>query len=183
MVPIVFYDEGKANHRGESGSMDKITMLSQQLGEQLLATQQIITSAESCTGGGVAFALTEIPGSSAWFDRSFVTYSNQAKHDMLGVSLSMLNEHGAVSEPVVQAMVHGALARSQATIGVAISGIAGPTGATQGKPVGTVCFAWASKQGWQKIDTVYFQGDRASVRQQAIIYALQILSDHLSSLI
>lgn len=163
--------------------MNHIVALSQQVGQQLLAAQQMMTSAESCTGGGVAYAITETAGSSAWFDRAFVTYSNQAKQEMLGVRSQTLLEYGAVSELVVVEMVHGALLHSQATIGVAISGIAGPSGATDDKPVGTVCFAWASNQGWQRIETVYFQGDRASVREQAIIHALQIISDHLSSMI
>lgn len=163
--------------------MNHIVALSQQVGQQLLAAQQIMTSAESCTGGGVAYAITETAGSSAWFDRAFVTYSNQAKQEMLGVRSQTLLEYGAVSELVVVEMVHGALLHSQATIGVAISGIAGPSGATDDKPVGTVCFAWASNQGWQRVETVYFQGDRVSVREQAIIHALQIISDHLSSTI
>lgn len=163
--------------------MNHIVALSQQVGQQLLAAQQMMTSAESCTGGGVAYAITETAGSSAWFDRAFVTYSNQAKQEMLGVRSQTLLEYGAVSELVVVEMVHGALLHSQATIGVAISGIAGPSGATDDKPVGTVCFAWASNQGWQRVETVYFQGDRVSVREQAIIHALQIISDHLSSTI
>lgn len=163
--------------------MNHIVALSQQVGQQLLAAQQMMTSAESCTGGGVAFAITDTAGSSAWFDRAFVTYSNRAKQEMLGVRSQTLLEYGAVSEPVVVEMVHGALLHSQATIGVAISGIAGPSGATDDKPVGTVCFAWASNQGWQRVETVYFQGDRASVRERAIIHALQIISDHLSSTI
>ena len=163
--------------------MSNLIALSQQVGQQLLAAQQIMTSAESCTGGGVAYTITETAGSSVYFDRAFVTYSNQAKQEMLGVRSQTLLEYGAVSEPVVLEMVQGALLHSQATIGVAISGIAGPSGATEAKPVGTVCFAWASNQGWRRVETIYFQGDRVSVREQAIIHALQILSAYLSSMI
>lgn len=163
--------------------MSNLIALSQQVGQQLLAAQQIMTSAESCTGGGVAYAITETAGSSAWFDRAFVTYSNQAKQEMLGVRSQTLLEYGAVSEAVVLEMVQGALLHSQATIGVAISGIAGPSGATEDKPVGTVCFAWASNQDWRRVETIFFQGDRVSVREQAIIHALQIISGHLSSTI
>lgn len=163
--------------------MSNLIALSQQVGQQLLAAQQIMTSAESCTGGGVAYAITETAGSSAWFDRAFVTYSNQAKQEMLGVRSQTLLEYGAVSEPVVLEMVQGALLHSEATIGVAISGIAGPSGATEDKPVGTVCFAWASNQDWRRVETIFFQGDRVSVREQAIIHALQIISGHLSSTI
>ncbi|MCG3723506.1 nicotinamide-nucleotide amidase [Vibrio cincinnatiensis] len=162
--------------------MTTLFSLSQQVGLQLLRSQQVLTSAESCTGGGVAFAITDIPGSSAWFDRAFVTYSNGAKQEMIGVQSQTLAEFGAVSEPVVQEMVQGALAHSNATIGVAISGIAGPDGGNEEKPVGTVCFAWADTNGWQKIETRHFLGDRAQVRQQAIIHALQTLADYLPRL-
>uniref|UniRef100_UPI0040471633 nicotinamide-nucleotide amidase n=1 Tax=Vibrio anguillarum TaxID=55601 RepID=UPI0040471633 len=160
--------------------MKAIFELSEQLGQQLLAQKEILTSAESCTGGGVAFALTEVAGSSAWFERSFVTYSNLAKQEMLGVKAQTLVDFGAVSEPVVREMVQGALLHSQATIGVAISGIAGPDGGSAEKPVGTVCFAWASKQGWERAETLCFKGDRAQVRKQAITHALQVVSHFLS---
>ncbi|MGC9422721.1 MULTISPECIES: nicotinamide-nucleotide amidase [Vibrio] len=162
--------------------MTTLFSLSQQLGQQLLRSHQVLTSAESCTGGGVAFAITDIPGSSAWFDRAFVTYSNQAKQEMIGVQSETLAKFGAVSEPVVQEMVQGALAHSRATMGVAISGIAGPDGGSEEKPVGTVCFAWADTQGWQKIETRHFTGDRAQVRQQAMIHALQTIADYLPAL-
>lgn len=160
--------------------MNSVEQLSQQLGELLLKHKQVLVTAESCTGGGVANAITEIAGSSAWFDRAFVTYSNEAKQEMIGVEGQTLAEFGAVSEPVVIQMVQGALNNSNATIGVSISGIAGPTGGSEEKPVGTVCFAWADKSGWLKVETQHFAGDRSAVRTQAVIHALETIKDHLS---
>ncbi|WGV99919.1 nicotinamide-nucleotide amidase [Vibrio sp. YMD68] len=160
--------------------MDSHQLLSKQVGQLLLDKQQMLATAESCTGGGVATAITDIAGSSSWFDRAFVTYSNEAKVEMLGVQTQTLEQYGAVSEPVVMEMVTGALTHSNATIAVSISGIAGPGGATEDKPVGTVCFAWADTNEWIKIDTVHFGGDRSSVRSQAVEYALQTLVDYLN---
>ncbi|BCL71230.1 putative competence/damage-inducible protein [Vibrio nigripulchritudo MADA3029] len=160
--------------------MALMNQLSQQLGEALLDKGLVMTTAESCTGGGVATAVTDIAGSSAWFDRAFVTYSNEAKMEMLGVNASTLEAHGAVSEPVVTEMVAGALVNSQASIGVSISGVAGPGGGSEEKPVGTVCFGFQSEQGWQKIETCYFEGDRAQVRRQAVLHALQVLLQYLT---
>ncbi len=154
--------------------------LSREVGQLLLKQQQILASAESCTGGGVATAITEIAGSSQWFDRAFVTYSNQAKMEMLGVELKTLEQYGAVSEQTVAQMVDGALTHSPATIAVAISGIAGPGGGSEEKPVGMVCFAWADKSGWKSVETHYFSGDRTQVRQQAVYQALIRLHDYLS---
>ncbi|EJN6827543.1 damage-inducible protein CinA [Vibrio cidicii] len=159
--------------------MDAITTLSGQLGEQLKQHKQILATAESCTGGGVASAITDIAGSSGWFDRAFVTYSNDAKMEMLGVSAETLEQHGAVSEEVVEEMARGALNHSRATIAIAISGIAGPDGGTELKPVGTVCFAWLDKNGWQSKETCLFPGDRAAIRQAAVLHALQVVSDSL----
>ncbi|MGG5573880.1 nicotinamide-nucleotide amidase [Vibrio diazotrophicus] len=159
--------------------MNSVEQLSQQLGELLLKHKQILVTAESCTGGGVANAITEIAGSSAWFDRAFVTYSNEAKQEMIGVEGQTLAEFGAVSEPVVIQMVQGALKNSNATIGVSISGIAGPTGGSEEKPVGTVCFAWADKSEWLKVETQHFTGDRSAVRTQAVIHALETIKEHL----
>ncbi|MFH4664467.1 nicotinamide-nucleotide amidase [Vibrio cidicii] len=156
-----------------------ITALSGQLGEQLKQHKQILATAESCTGGGVASAITDIAGSSGWFDRAFVTYSNDAKMEMLGVSAETLEQHGAVSEEVVEEMARGALNHSRATIAIAISGIAGPDGGTELKPVGTVCFAWLDKNGWQSKETCLFPGDRAAIRQAAVLHALQVVSDSL----
>lgn len=150
-------------------------MLSQQLGELLHQQQLVMTTAESCTGGGVSTAITDIAGSSAWFDRAFVTYSNEAKMEMLGVSAATLEQFGAVSEQTVVEMVHGAIKHSKANIGVSISGIAGPSGGSDLKPVGTVCFAWADTWGWEKVETQCFDGDRAEVRKQAVEYALTTL--------
>ncbi|PNH78098.1 nicotinamide-nucleotide amidase [Vibrio diazotrophicus] len=160
--------------------MNSVEQLSQQLGELLLKHKQVLVTAESCTGGGVANAITEIAGSSAWFDRAFVTYSNEAKQEMIGVEGQTLAEFGAVSEPVVIQMVQGALKNSNATIGVSISGIAGPTGGSEEKPVGTVCFAWADKSEWLKVETQHFTGDRSAVRTQAVIHALETIKEHLS---
>lgn len=146
--------------------------LATQLGTLLLARGWQLALAESCTGGMVAEAVTAIAGSSAWFDRGFVTYSNAAKSDMLSVPAVMINEHGAVSEPVAAAMAQGALIHSLAHISGAITGIAGPGGATPGKPVGMVCFAWAMRDadehvGAIRVETRHFSGDRTQVRQQA----------------
>ncbi|ENQ4672579.1 nicotinamide-nucleotide amidase [Vibrio cholerae] len=155
-------------------------LMSQQLGLLLAKQQQILTTAESCTGGGVAYWVTEVAGSSAWFDRSFVTYSNEAKQEMLGVREATLQQFGAVSEQTVEEMALGALLHSKATLAAAISGIAGPGGGSAEKPVGTVCFGFASVQGWLKIETCHFTGDREQVRQQAIKHVLQSLIQHLT---
>lgn len=159
--------------------MESLQNLSQQLGGLLHQHGLVLTTAESCTGGGVASAVTDIAGSSAWFDRAFVTYSNEAKMEMLGVRESTLQQYGAVSEQTVEEMVLGALAHSRANIGVSISGIAGPGGGSADKPVGTVCFAWADKNGWLKIETLKFDGDREQVRYQAVEIALKVLCEKL----
>lgn len=155
--------------------MESQQILSTKLGRCLNYHQIVITTAESCTGGGVSAAITDIPGSSAWFDRAFITYSNEAKIEMLGVSPETINSHGAVSEMTVIEMVKGALKYSNANLGVSISGVAGPDGGSAEKPVGTVCFAWADDKGWLKVETHYFSGKRAEVRQQAVSLALQVL--------
>ena len=154
--------------------------LSEKLGLLLAEHNQVLVTAESCTGGTVASAVTDIAGSSAWFDRAFVTYSNEAKQEMIGVQLATLVEFGAVSEPVVIEMAEGALEHSNGTIAVSISGIAGPGGGTEEKPVGTVCFAWKALNGWNKVETHVFAGDRSQVRQQATHHALQVIYDYLS---
>lgn len=146
--------------------------LAQVLGEKLTNASLIATTAESCTGGGVAYAITEISGSSQWFDRSFVTYSNDAKIQMLGIDEALIHEFGAVSEAVVNAMAIAAVQHSDADISVAISGIAGPNGGTLEKPVGTVCIAWYNSHGGHKTETYLFVGDRSEVRTQAIRLAL-----------
>ncbi len=152
---------------------DEIDKLSAELGAALKARGWMAATAESCTGGGVGEAITRTAGSSAWFDRGFITYTNEAKQELLGVRAETLQTFGAVSEQTVLEMARGALAASRADIAVALSGIAGPGGAMPGKPVGMVCFAWVSKQGFEKIETYYFSGERSAVRHQAIIAALR----------
>ena len=148
--------------------------LSQQLGQALLQNNATVTTAESCTGGGVASAITEVAGSSQWFGRGFITYANQAKHDMLNVPETVLSKQGAVSEAVVRAMVQGAAQLAGADYAVAISGIAGPGGGTEDKPVGTVWFAWLSPQGISS-QVQILTGDRTAVREQAVKISLQKL--------
>ncbi|MEW8200728.1 MAG: nicotinamide-nucleotide amidase [Candidatus Thiodiazotropha endolucinida] len=137
--------------------------------------------AESCTGGWLAKILTDLPGSSDWFDRGFVTYSNQSKQTMLGVSSTTLQQSGAVSEACVLEMTQGALTESGADVAVAISGIAGPGGGSKEKPVGTVCFAWQVKGSEGMAQRHCFNGDRNQVRWQAVVYALQQLEGILSA--
>lgn len=153
--------------------MDDPLTLSESLGHCLRDRGEWLTTAESCTGGWVAQSITAIAGSSAWFDRGFVTYSNGAKQDMLGVPESTLNRHGAVSEATARAMAHGAIAHSRADWALAITGVAGPTGGSAEKPVGTVCFAWAQRDAGCEAQTCRFAGDRASVREQAVHHALR----------
>ncbi|WP_428772897.1 CinA family protein [Vibrio sp.] len=162
--------------------MEVQSQLSQQVGSLLEQHRQVLASAESCTGGAIAATVTDTAGSSAWFDRAFITYSNQAKLDMLSVSEKTLAQYGAVSEAVAVEMVQGALDHSLATIAVAVSGIAGPTGGSEEKPVGTVCFAWADSSGWQHVQTCHFDGDRGQVRTQAVNHALQVICAHLRDL-
>lgn len=147
--------------------------LAQSLGDLLAARGWRIATAESCTGGGVAAAITAIAGSSAWFEYGVVSYANIAKQKLLDVSAHTLDIEGAVSEAVVVEMARGALALSGADLAVAISGIAGPGGATPGKPVGTVWFAWATAVGDLKTDMQLIDGDRAAVQHGAVIYALE----------
>jgi nicotinamide-nucleotide amidase len=136
-----------------------------------------VATAESCTGGLIAAAITDVPGSSGWFERGFVTYSNDAKVEMLGVQPATLARHGAVSEPTAAEMAAGAIARSRADLAVAVTGIAGPDGGTPDKPVGTVCFAWARRGGGVETAAHRFPGDRAAVRAATVAAALQGLVD------
>lgn len=149
-----------------------IEALSTQLGKLLSGRGLYIVTAESCTGGWIGAALTQIPGSSAWFDRGFITYSNEAKREMLGVRAKTLNQYGAVSRQVVEEMAKGALKKSRGTFSVAVSGIAGPAGETDEKPVGTVWIGWCI-QG--KVDSALFclPGDRQQVRAATVSLALQ----------
>ena len=156
-----------------------LEILAMQAGESLLHQKQKIAVAESCTGGWVAQCLTAIAGSSAWFERGFVTYSNEAKQEMLGVPPDMLAEHGAVSQPVAVAMAEGALRNSRADWAVAITGIAGPTGGSPQKPVGTVCFAWGCRDGRIVTSTRHFPGSREDVRAQSVEHALSGLIERM----
>lgn len=148
------------------------TEVARSLGARLLQAGCLLVTAESCTGGGIAAAVTAIPGSSAWFDRGFVTYSNASKVELLGVSPATLAAHGAVSEATVREMAAGALARSQGHVALAVSGVAGPDGGTAEKPVGTVWIGWATREG-TSARKFLFAGDRAEVRRQAAIAALE----------
>lgn len=156
----------------------ELRALATRLGAVLLEGRLTVTTAESCTGGWIAKAITDVPGSSQWFDRGFVTYSNAAKHALLGVATTLLETHGAVSEPVAEAMARGARAASGADCAVAVSGIAGPGGAAAGKPVGTVCFAWALP-GDLATARKQFDGGREDVRRRAVGYALTELLHRL----
>ena len=154
------------------------------LADQLCQRQAFVATAESCTGGGIAQALTAVAGSSAWFDAGFVTYSNQAKSRMLDVPAEVITEYGAVSEAVVKAMVAGAVANSEASYAVAVSGVAGPGGGSPEKPVGTVWIAWGGHSDGEadaiQADCFLFDGDREAVREQTIDAALSRLLAFLS---
>lgn len=154
---------------------DELLKLSEKLGLALKAQGQMLALAESCTGGMAAKYITAIAGSSVWFDAGFVTYSNQAKTRMLAVSPETIFQYGAVSEETALEMALGALSHSQADIAAAITGIAGPDGGTEDKPVGTVCFAWVNKHGMQDSTTQHFSGDREMVRKESVKTVFQRL--------
>ena len=161
----------------------RIVELADALGRALAARRLSLATAESCTAGGVAYAVTQVAGSSEWFDRGFVTYSNAAKRQVLGVGAAELRMHGAVSEAVARAMARGALAASDAQVAVGITGIAGPGGGSADKPVGLVCFSWAVRRAGElrlRTETRRLAGDRAAVRTQAIIVALEGLLQTLA---
>ena len=147
--------------------------LSEQVGQRLLEKQLWLATAESCTGGWISQSITDIAGSSQWFDRGFITYSNEAKQDMLSVSQDTLTQHGAVSEQTVIEMVQGALANSRADVAVAVSGVAGPTGGTPDKPVGMVWLAWGVRGEEPVTQVEHYLGNRYDVRQQTVETALQ----------
>ncbi|MDR2688562.1 MAG: nicotinamide-nucleotide amidohydrolase family protein [Azoarcus sp.] len=149
-----------------------LATLSTRLGAALGVRGWLLATAESCTGGWIAEAITATAGSSAWFDRGFITYSNAAKIDLLGVSPATLATHGAVSAPTVHEMVLGALIHSRAHIAVAVSGIAGPGGGSAEKPVGTVCLGWGQHGETPRVETCHFVGDREAVRRQSVVAAL-----------
>lgn len=150
------------------------------LAQRLRASRQLLVTAESCTGGLIAGACTDLAGSSDWFERGFVTYSNAAKTELLGVPAELIARHGAVSEPVVRAMAEGALAHSHAQVAVAVTGVAGPGGGSADKPVGTVWLGWCV-DGRTDSECVHFAGDRAAVRGQTVAHALQGLLVRLAA--
>ena len=159
-----------------TGADQDLEALALRLGRALLVRGWRVATAESCTGGWIAKTLTDIPGSSRWFDGSVVSYSNAAKTDFLGVGQELLAAQGAVSEPVVRAMANGARERFRTELAVAVSGVAGPDGGTPDKPVGTVCFAWATPNGTGAARRV-FAGGRDSVRRQSVAFAIERLVD------
>jgi nicotinamide-nucleotide amidase len=158
-----------------TGHQSRITLyrLAEAVGSALKKRGLMLATAESCTGGWIAEAVTMVPGSSAWFERGFVTYTYVSKREMLGVKGATLEKHGAVSEEVVREMVRGALARSHAQVAVAVSGVAGPSGGTPGKPVGTVCFAWGAAGASPSSEARRYRGGREAVRRQAVEHALE----------
>jgi nicotinamide-nucleotide amidase len=158
----------------------EILHLCDRLAQTLKASGWMLASAESCTGGLIAACCTGLSGSSDWFERGFVTYSNAAKTDMLGVPAELIERHGAVSEEVARAMALGTLARSRAQVSVAVTGVAGPTGGSAEKPVGTVCFGWAvQSQAWT--ERLRFDGDRDAVRAATVEHALRGLLERVTA--
>lgn len=153
--------------------------LAADVAERLLAKGWMLATAESCTGGLIAGACTDLAGSSTWFERGFVTYSNEAKSELLGVDAALIEAQGAVSEPVARAMAEGAVARSHAQVAVSVTGVAGPTGGSVEKPVGTVWFGW-SVGGQVRTERRRFEGDRAAVRAATVQHALRVLRDLLA---
>ncbi len=162
--------------------MSGTAALAERLGAALRRAGLRLVTAESCTGGGIAQAVTAVAGSSAWFDRGFVAYSNEAKQEMLGVATSLVETHGAVSEPVVAAMALGACAGRPERVAVAVSGIAGPGGGSATKPVGTVCLALSVAGDVPRTRTVLFEGERDEIRRQATCAAMSDLIDALDSM-
>ena len=158
-----------------TGRRSPVTLyrLAERVGSALRKRKLMLATAESCTGGWVSEAVTMVPGSSGWFERGFVTYTYISKREMLGVNERTLEKHGAVAEEIVREMVKGALSRSHAQVAVAVSGIAGPSGGTPEKPVGTVCFAWARKGGSVRSETKRYAGNREAVRRQSVERALE----------
>lgn len=151
----------------------RLRRIAEDVGHWLRERDERLALAESCTGGWIAKILTDIPGSSAWFNCGWVCYGDRAKQVQLGVLEETLAAHGAVSEEVVRELAQGALMRSGARWAIAVSGIAGPDGGSVTKPVGTVCFAWAGSDGVLVSETCQFEGDREQVRRQAVVHALE----------
>jgi nicotinamide-nucleotide amidase len=158
---------------------DEVTRLAGVLGRSCKKRRVVVTTAESCTGGGAAAAITRISGSAKWFERGFVTYTNIAKKEMLGVLQKTLATYGAVSEEVAREMAEGALRASHADVSVSITGIAGPTGGSKTTPVGLVCLGWSSRRGATQTRVFRFDGNRIEVRLQSVAVAIQGLIDLL----
>ena len=156
---------------------DEWLKAAEHIGKICVAERRVIVGAESCTGGLIAAVLTSVSGSSAWVDRSFVTYSNEAKMEMLGVSATTLHDFGAVSEHTAREMAAGALKCSRATVAYSVTGVAGPTGGSAAKPVGMVCFGFATTSEATST-TRHFTGDRSSVREQSVNFVLAELAKH-----
>ena len=154
-----------------------LAQLGLELGRALARAGRVAVTAESCTGGWIAQVITSVPGSSAWFDRGYITYSNAAKTEMLGVPAELLTAHGAVSEAAVRAMADGALRASRAQVALAVTGIAGPDGGTPDKPVGTVWFGWALPDAPTRAERRQLAGDRDAVRRQSVAIALRGVLD------
>ena len=161
-------------------SIDPLENLAERVGTRLREKGALLVTAESCTGGWVSQAVTAIAGSSQWFERGFVVYSNAAKEELLGVRSETLQRDGAVSEQTARELALGALARSRGTISLAVTGVAGPSGGTAAKPVGLVCFAWATKAGVRS-ESRNFAGDREAVRRQSVVRALEGVLETLDS--
>jgi len=159
--------------------MDDLPQLATKVGNLLTNRNLLLATAESCSGGGIAYAVTEISGSSKWFECGFITYSNSSKSELLDISPALIAQHGSVSEEIAAAMAEGALANCEAHVAVATTGIAGPLGAVPGKPVGTVCFAW-SMNGKTHTERLLFSGDRNAVREQTVSHALKGLLQFLA---
>ena len=160
----------------------ELMQLSEQVGLALKARGATMTTAESCTGGWIAKTITDVAGSSAWFERGFVTYSNEAKQEMLGVEPETLLKHGAVSETTASAMAAGALRHSHANWALSITGIAGPAGGSLEKPVGSVCFGWVGPDGRVEVESCFFPGSREEIRSQSVAHALTGLLERASVL-
>ena len=160
--------------------MNTLEQLSADVGAALKKRGLMMATAESCTGGGIAEAITRVAGASAWFDRGFITYSYEAKVDLLGVRRETLVDFGAVSEQTAQEMVGGAIAHSRAQVAVAVTGIAGPDGGMADKPVGTVWFAWKLPKRSVISEVCHFPGDRDAVRSQTVVHALSVLLHNLA---
>jgi len=158
---------------------DALVSLARRVGARLKKGKLKLATAESCTGGWIAQAVTSVAGSSEWFERGFVTYSNEAKKELLGVRARTLSSHGAVSEETAREMASGALARSRAQVAIAVTGVAGPGGGTRSKPVGTVCLAWSRKKRTPESVVRHFRGSREAIRRQSVAFALQGLLDRL----